>query len=111
VRKRSRVPERKFSARGTGPQGAVDVVQHQSNATQLLQMRRRISARAACALEGNFAGAPMCGKLWMQNADEVSGSACSSPALLTALYQLASALQRLAALNDADVTSQRLIVV
>jgi hypothetical protein len=34
-----------------------------------------------------------------------------SLAALTLLWQLASALQRVAALDDADVTSQHLIVV
>jgi hypothetical protein len=48
------------------------MVLRQSNAVPLLQIRRRISARAACALAGSVSNIPICGKLWMRNADDVS---------------------------------------
>ena len=84
----------------------------QLNASQLLGVRRRISARAVCSLRGSAADIAVCGKLWMQNADDVSVAMCFCCRLpLTLLWQLASALQRVAALDDADVTSQHLIVV
>jgi hypothetical protein len=47
-------------------------VRHGLNVPQLLQMRRRISARAVCKLQGSATKMPLCGKLWVQNADEVS---------------------------------------
>jgi hypothetical protein len=55
-----------------GPNNAVDLVHRKLNPSQLLNMKRRISSRAVCALQGSASEIPICRQLLEQNSDDVS---------------------------------------